>query len=349
MYGGSNSVTLNLCNELKNKYDVTIISISESNGRKINIDGVKLIDLDNPINRRIVKVSLLSFFRLRKIFKREKFDIIFMVEHRTSAVVIPASLFLKSKIVFCDHGALSNQTDDFRDVVLRKIGSKFSSKTIVLTDRNLNDYNKILKISKNKLQCIYNFCDDKFFDNLEKYNIKSKSIISVGRLSKEKGFDLAIEVARNVLSRHRDWIWHLYGDGPERDNLENLIYENNLQDRFILMGSCNNIHEIYKNYSLFVLTSYREGLPLVLLEAKINKIPCVSFDCITGPREILSDGEDGFLIPCYDVNSMSEKINLLIEDENLKLRLSGNCRHNLYKFDKQNIMNEWISLIEELS
>ena len=99
---------------------------------------------------------------------------------------------------------------------------------------------------------------------------------------------------------------------------------------------------------MYVLPSYREGLPLVLLEAKANKLPIVSFDVVTGPREIVRDNVDGFLIPCYNKKLMAKKIIELIEKKELRLKFSNNSQENINKFSKQEIMKKWIDLIENI-
>lgn len=94
------------------------------------------------------------------------------------------------------------------------------------------------------------------------------------------------------------------------------------------------------------LPSYREGLPLVLLEAKANKLPLVSFDCIAGPNEIITDGENGLLIDCYDKEMMARKICDLIESDSLRKRFSDNWLLNVEKFQKEKILKVWLDLIE---
>ena len=98
---------------------------------------------------------------------------------------------------------------------------------------------------------------------------------------------------------------------------------------------------------MYVLTSYREGLPLVLIEAKANALPLVSFDVISGPREIISHGEDGILIPPYDTEKMAEEIYELLEKPEKRLRLSENSQNNLDLFSKETILSQWKALIQE--
>ena len=96
------------------------------------------------------------------------------------------------------------------------------------------------------------------------------------------------------------------------------------------------------------MTSYYEGLPLVLLEAQQYKLPIVSFNCPTGPSEIIRDGVNGFLVDNYDVDGMVEKISELIENEALRKSFSNNTLLDIEKFSKEKIIQQWLDLIEKL-
>jgi glycosyltransferase, group 1 family len=96
------------------------------------------------------------------------------------------------------------------------------------------------------------------------------------------------------------------------------------------------------------MTSRNEGLPLVLLEAKQYGLPIVSFNCPTGPSEIVLDGENGYLIDNFDIEEMSNKICKLIESEELREDFSRNSMNDIEKFDKEKILKQWIRLIEEM-
>ena len=119
-----------------------------------------------------------------------------------------------------------------------------------------------------------------------------------------------------------------------------------LREHVFLKGYNDSINSIYKNYSMFVLTSYREGLPLVLLEAKFNKLPIVSFDIDTGPREIIRESVNGFLIKPYDTKEMANKINLLLSNSSLKEEFSKNSYYDIKKFELEEIIRKWRILID---
>ena len=105
----------------------------------------------------------------------------------------------------------------------------------------------------------------------------------------------------------------------------------------------------YKNAAIYVMTSLQEGLPMVLLEAKSNTLPLISFDIQTGPGEIICDGVNGYLIPAYDIKAMAEKICELIEDEKKRLKFSTNAQLDIEKFSKEVIIKKWEDVINKIT
>lgn len=138
--------------------------------------------------------------------------------------------------------------------------------------------------------------------------------------------------------------------GPAFNEVKEKIIKYNLENNVILKGAVNPIlvYDQYSNYTMFVLTSYREGLPLVLLEAKANKLPIVSFDIETGPNEIVEDNVNGFLIEKYNIKEMAIRINELLKNKDLRQKFSNNAYKNINKFKQDTIINEWINLINSI-
>ena len=346
--GGREKVTISLCNDLCEKYEIHILSLCKIENFRNYIVNEKVIvhSFNMPIDLRVRK-SLSVVLKLRKFLIEKKIDVLFV----SGILPIPAisliRLFLECKVVFCDHENIVNR--DKKTLFFRNIACKISDKVIVLTNRTLKDYINTFNIEKEKIECIYNYIDNDIYSNSSKCNIFSKNIISVGRISSEKGFDMAVEAAKYIFDKHKDWQWHVYGDGPDYEKIDKKIKEYGLENNFILKGATDYILEKYKDYSIYVLPSYREGLPLVLLEAKCNMLPIVSFDCATGPSEIVNDGVDGYLVECYNTKKMAQRICNLIESVDLRKEFSNNSRENLHKFKKSNILNKWINLIDNLN
>lgn len=348
--GGITRVVSNLCKEIYEDYSVSIISICNTNKEPHYefSDKIKIHKLNNNPDDRIKNIILKSFSELKTIFKNEKFDIIFMEGHYIPPIVLPLRFFTKSKFVFCDHGALSNQLSDKKATIFRRIGAIFSDKTVVLTESTKKEYIDYFKIKEDKILVIPNFIDDSIFNFENVYNEDSKLILSSGRFTSEKGFDMLVDVAKELFKNHKEWQWHIFGDGPEFEKINSKIKELNLGKNVKLMGLADNMYDKYKNYGIFVLTSYREGFSLVLLEAKANSLPLVSFDCVAGPSEIISNNVDGYLIPCYNIEMMSKKISELINKSDLRKKFSTNSQLNVDKFKKSAIIEKWKRIIDEL-
>ena len=180
------------------------------------------------------------------------------------------------------------------------------------------------------------------------YDVHSKRIISAGRFGKEKGFDQLIQAFAPVAEKHPDWQLDIFGDGEMMDEVKLLIEHYQLKRQVNLMGMRNDLQEKYGDYAMYVMPSYREGLPLVLLEAKENHLPIVSFDVMTGPREIVQDGIDGILVPPTDTKALGEAMCRLIENDVLRQSMSDHSWDNLEKFSKGKILEQWEAVIDSL-
>lgn len=345
--GGAQRVTLSLANDLCKEYETHVISICEiENKNNYFVDEKVKIKSFGLSNNAQAREALKLFFKLKNYINENKIDVLFIAGSLPIPVISILRPFINAKIVFCDHENLAGR--DKKSIIFRKIACIVSDKVVVLTDETMKDYKEKIGNYKNKFVQIYNSIDDTLLEKNIVCDINSKRILSVGRLSKEKGFDLAIDVAKKVFLAHPDWQWDIYGDGPEKEEILKKIVLNNLENNVFLKGSDPNVIEKYKNYSIFILPSYREGFAVVLTEAKLNGLPAVSFDCSSGPAEIISDSTDGFLIPCYNTEIMAEKICALIENPSLRKNFSEHSKDNLFKFSKKVIIKKWINLIENI-
>jgi glycosyltransferase involved in cell wall biosynthesis len=125
-----------------------------------------------------------------------------------------------------------------------------------------------------------------------------------------------------------------------------LVAQLGLDENIHLMGMQQDLASRYGAYAMYVLPSYREGMPLVLLEAKANRLPIVSFDIMTGPREIVRQGTDGLLVPPYDLDALGAAMCRLIENPGMRKEMSDHSQEDLARFSKQEICRKWIELIE---
>jgi len=348
--GGSEKVCASLANALSDKHEVTIISVCKSDNEiPYNLNSSIKVFFLNVAKKRLREMSSDASKPLKKYLKENNIEIAYLVGLYASFISLDVKPFVKAKFVYCDHGAIMSDWHKKDNTLMRYLCSLFTSRTVVLTERSRLDYIKKFHIRKKRVLCIYNWIDENITDSACEYNEKSKLLLSVGRFSEEKGYDMLVEVADIVLNKHPDWQWHLYGDGPTLKQTKENAKARGITDKLIFKGNNNNVFLLYKDYAIIVLPSYQEGLPLVLLETKANKIPAVSFDVITGPREIIEDGINGFLIPMYDKKMMAKKICELIEDDKLRIDFSKHAYDNINKFSKKEILNKWQNLTKELT
>lgn len=178
--------------------------------------------------------------------------------------------------------------------------------------------------------------------------LDDKNIISIGRLSKEKGFDDLLRLFKKISLKYPDWKLNIVGDGMEKNKLLDLAKELKLGDKVLFHGYQNKeyINELFKDSSIYVMTSHTESFGLVLIEAMSYGIPCISYTSAQGANEIISDGVNGYLIKDRNEEEMLKKIFLLISDEKLRKKIGKNAKINSNNFDGYRVLKKWIKIID---
>lgn len=245
-----------------------------------------------------------------------------------------------------EHTAPKQNTDYRGQAMARLYGIKRSDLNIVLTRRALdiyiNEYN-----AKNTIQ-IYNPVDDVIISHADEYRVDSKRIISVGRLSYPKNFQLAVRIASEVLPQNPDWSWDIYGQGEDYDELNCMIQNYGLGKQMKLRGQVNNLYELYNQYSFMVMTSRFEGFPMTLLEGMGNGLPLISFDIETGPNEIINNGMNGFIVPSGNSQLLVDRIQKMMSDEQLRKSISRRNKERAKDFSTTSIVQQWSELLKML-
>lgn len=213
-------------------------------------------------------------------------------------------------------------------------------KMIVLTDSALGDWHELSNVVK--------IPDPLPFTIDVKSILQNKRIVSIGRYDFDKGNDLLLQVWSKVETKMKDWCLDVYGNGnrePYQELIEKLGID---KSRCRLHGPVSDVKAEYLNSSIFVLPSRYEGFGLVLIEAMACGVPVVSFDCENGPRSIITDGEDGFLIPTFDIDAFADKLILLMQGENLRRLMGEKAQKSAAKYDMDSIGLQWKQLFDEL-
>ena len=326
---------------------------------------VKHIDLNVRYYPLFRHSRIVRFCRWALMKKRlQKYYNTFMDEYRPDIVVCttyyeniismmvacptPAALVLESHI---DKRFILSNDPENQQTVLRWLHNLYHMKVIqrkarhfdVLVSLSQEDANEWSQYVK-KTAVITNIVH---LNDTNRYSSqKNKKCIFVGRYVEQKGIPDLFKIWQLVHKKHPDWQLDLYGEGNLYE--QTLAEADNLQANIHVHKSDNDIFERYLDSSLFLLTSIYEPFGLVMPEAMSCGLPVVAFNCPSGPARIITDGTDGFLIPERDIQLYAEKVCTLIEDEDLRKRMSKAAIQSSQRFSTKQIMAQWESLFHEL-
>ena len=310
---GSERVTSIIANNLAEKgYDITILSIC-GNGtcyyplnKKISI--YTLIEQPDADNR---KLFLKILCRLARFYKNNKADICIDVFAALSIYTLILKKFFKFKNISWEHFNYNINTG--MNKLGRKLACRFSDQIITLTETDKKYYQDNNKIN-GKIDYIYNPSP---YQVIRKIPEKDNFIISIGRLTYQKGFDRLVDIWADIEDKTGCYLYIL-GDGEEKNALQAKINNKGLK-QVKLLGNIKNVEEYYKKALFYVSSARYEGLPMTMIEAQSFGLPVISMDFDTGPRDIISNGTDGYIITGKDMrtvkNLFSKKILELLNDK----------------------------------
>jgi N-acetylglucosaminyldiphosphoundecaprenol N-acetyl-beta-D-mannosaminyltransferase len=359
-YGGIERAISDLANSLCDDYDIEIVSTYRI--------------YDEPVNKlnRKVKVKYLTDLKPNKNeFKYclKKFKLISILREGFKSVKI---LKLKKSLMIdfiknCDSDVIISTRDihnkwlgEYAREGVLKIGwehnhhhgnTKYSDRIIkscekldyfILVSKDLTRFYR----KKVKPKCVYipNLVSkaDKISD------LKSKNIVSIGRLSREKGFLDLIDVFAIVHMSFPDWKLNIIGDGEERDKIISRINKYGLSDNVIMHGflPSEKVGKILSDSSIYAMTSYTESFGIVLLEAFSYGVPCVAFDSAEGACEIITNNWDGYLIKNRDIDDMAKRICLMIQNYGRRYVMGQNAIDKANKYSLDEVRDKWIEIIK---
>ena len=165
--------------------------------------------------------------------------------------------------------------------------------------------------------------------------LENKKVIAIGRYTYQKGFERLIE-AWNILS------------GEERDKLQDLIHAYHLDGQVTLVSPTKSIDKVYLDASVLVMSSRYEGLPMVLLEAQAFGLPIVSFACKCGPKDIVANGETGFLVEENDIEGLARQLVKVMKDKNLRKQMGRKAKEASLRYAEDAVMAKWTALFDSL-
>lgn len=338
--GGTERMTAMLANALSEAHRVFVVSLkAEDNHVFFSLADSVLHTVLSPAVR---KLGILSQIRqIHRLLLEHQIDCVINVDTGMSIYGIPADWGTKAKVITWEHANYYNNWGSRTFPYIRRFAARHSDAMVVLTGQDKQNYETHIP-SKVPVYVIANPVQP----HEVSYDASSRTILSAGALLPIKGYDRAIEAAKRVLPSRPAWKWVICGEGPERERLECLIREAGLEKQVLLPGTVRDMEAQYRSAAMVVMTSLMEGLPMVLLEAKSYGLPLVSFDIMTGPRDIIEDGVNGYLIPPGDVDVMAEKLACLMDSDTLRCQMSKNAALGMEQFSETKILEEWEKLLE---
>ena len=186
------------------------------------------------------------------------------------------------------------------------------------------------------------------FTSEETSSCKATKVVAVGRYDFQKNFSKLLQLWARIAPQFPEWTLEIYGDGDQRCQLEQEVKELGISSSVTLAQPTHKVKEVYLSASIYAMTSRYEGLPMVLIEAQQMGLPIVSFACPCGPRDVIHDGEDGFLIPMGEDDIFLKALSTLMASEEKRVYMGQRAREASARYEVDAVMNKWLTLFSEL-
>ena len=365
-YGGIEKCVVTLANTLCSKYEVEIaVCYKLYDKPAFNIDErvkIKYLnkDLKPNINefrkylkcKRFIKVFKEGIKGLRGLYRRKKTMVEYIMNSDSDVIISTRDIFnywvgtyVPKKVlkIGWEHNHF-HENYKYANNVSR---SARKLDYLVLVSSELQKF-YAKELANTKCMCIY---IPNSIENIpeKKSELTEKRLISVGRLSKEKGYIDLLKLYKRLIKDYPDWKLDIVGDGVERENLEEFISKNNLEEKVTLHGFQGKeyIDKLLNKSSIYLMTSLTESFGIVLIEAMSHGVPCIAYDSAEGAKEIINSGENGYLIKNRNMEAMITKIEDLIRNKEERIRIGKQARDSVKKYTSDIVLEEWLTLIEE--
>jgi GalNAc-alpha-(1->4)-GalNAc-alpha-(1->3)-diNAcBac-PP-undecaprenol alpha-1,4-N-acetyl-D-galactosaminyltransferase len=303
-----------------------------------------LINACSQSERAVLNPLTPHILRLRRVILSTRPAVVISHIYLTNICVLSATRGLGLPVIVTEH---IDPNETFIGEGLELLRYRLypqANYVAVLTEESLGYFSSVPGI---RGRIIPNAVTPPVFSSFDKppQQKNGKTLLAMGRLEHEKGFDLLLSAFNLVAEKHADWTLEILGEGPVRDYLESCVQKRGLGERVRMPGFTSRPFDAMRRADLFVLSSLDEGFPIVLLEAMACGVAVVSFDCPSGPRHIIRNGVDGVLVPPRDSQAMAAALDRLMGDEAERKRLAARAPEVLDRFSVEKVMSMWERLI----
>ncbi|HED2223127.1 TPA: glycosyltransferase family 4 protein [Enterobacter hormaechei subsp. steigerwaltii] len=355
--GGAERVCSTLANRLSRDYDVEVFSNTRMGVFYQFNDSINVADLGFNFGDRSILVKILDqvtiFRTFMKVFinGRKEPDTVF-VSFLTEFNLWFAFLsifFRNQSVILCEHNNYYAFGGKLRRFVRNILYYCSAAQITVLTSRDILNYPSIfqgrLRVMPNPIVLDTEHKRTSGVDNGE----QTIRLLTIGRLTEQKGYDRLISIMAKLSEIIPDgWVLNIYGSGELEEKIIEMIYTHNLQDKVILNKPNKRIEEAYFNSDIYVMTSYWEGLPMVLGEAMVSGLPIITYDCPTGPREMIEDCINGYLIENGNEKQYLDRLVQLVSCSHTRESLSKAGIRAAKKWSLEAVYSEWKNLLREI-
>lgn len=365
-FGGIERSVASLANMLKDNYEVEIMSVYKLYDKPgFYIDKkikIKYLLPDLKPNRAefkqaVKKLSITGIFKegikAIKILQKRKSETINFIESCNSDIIISTRDIFNEWLgeVKKDNvlkiGWEHNHHHGNMDYARKIIKSCKNLDYLVLVSNSLKEFYSE-KMRNKRCKCIF---IPNVIEEIPTHSSKltEKRMISVGRLSKEKGFMDLLKIYKHLRNEYPNWKLDIIGSGDEEEYLKKFIVENNLETNVTLHGfrERDYIFDLLSKSSIYLMTSYTESFGLVLIEAMSVGVPCIAFSSAEGANEIIQSGYNGYLIKNRNMEAYEQKIRDLIGDEETRKRIGHNAKKSVAKYKSNVVVKDWLELLEK--
>lgn len=338
--GGGERMLSFVANKLCSDYKIIILTPYDSNCYYKLDDKVLLLSLglkyqSDGIKRKVQYLSIIK--RLRQWMKINYYD--YFITSSSMAFLLTSLICWRknSRLYAWMHLSYYHPSSK-----ILKWVEKVSYKKFNIISINTLDMEVYRKFSSSVIQ----IPNPRPFKSIEKSRLNEKRIISVGRLEQGKRFDLLVDICTSVFKKIPEWSLDIYGqDDGEKSSLVRKIAERGMSDRIKIHKPISNIKDEYLKSSIFVTTTKIEAFSLVLIEACECGLPCISFDVPSGPRDIIDNNINGYLLEDGDLENFEEKLTCLMLSDNLRKSMGNNAIEKAKMFDEEIIIKQWHQLL----
>jgi glycosyltransferase involved in cell wall biosynthesis len=340
--GGAERVASRLCSEWSKREDVTLATGDQLNNDYYSVDkNVKRLSLNfsysikSPL--RVLYEQVYRFWKILSLYNEVRPDVVILSCSDMAIRCIFSLLLIKKPIIVCEHNNYHALKSKFKRLC-RLVFYRKATHLLLLTNRDVRHYTE-RNFPGSKITVMPNPLGIENDELIHRQT--SASLLAVGSLCEQKAFTRLIDLFVDIDSKCNLII---VGEGPDRNDLECRIIKLGLSNRIKLVGQVDNISYYYRTSSILLMTSIYEGLPMVIGEANAFGLPVISYDCPTGPGEMIEDGFNGFLIKDGDASAFAACVNSLVNDFEQYTQMSNNSFFSAKKMSISKIDKQWEKL-----